>query len=293
MSRTAFVVIVGIGLAAIAGVAWLALTFEPPEGVTTVVLEPPPRPEAEGAAAPADGRTSPGVLPEIRIRPLGEPAAPAAEPDAAPAETAPAEAPPPAPPPVRLPELNASDGFVLERLRAMENGLAMARQLTDGQLVRRFVVLVENISRGELPQTEPLYPAPGREMPARGVDDGLYVMDGRAHTRFDPFVDAFAALDTDAAVALYRALSPLFRRAYAEIGYRGADFDETLRTAIRGVLRAEPPAGPHQLVKPSVMYLYADAGVENLDQVHKQLIRLGPDNARRVKAKLREFLQRL
>ncbi len=291
MSRTAFVAIVGIGLAAVAGVVWIALTFEPPEGVTTVVLEPAARPEAEEAgAAPADGRSSPGVLPEIRIRPLAEPAAPAAEPEPAPVE---APAPAPAPPPVRLPELNASDGFVLERLRALENGLAMARQLTDGQLVRRFVVLVENLSRGELPQTELPYPAPGREMPARAVDDGLFVMDGRAHARFDRFVEAFAALDADAAVALYRTLSPLFRHAYAEIGYRDVDFDETLRAAIGRILRADPPAGPHQLVKPSVMYLYADAGVENLDQVHKQLIRLGPDNARRVKAKLREFLQRL
>lgn len=290
MSRAAFVAIVGIGLAAVAGVVWLALSFEPPEGVTTVVLEPAPSPDAEEGAAAAGGRSSPSVLPEIRIRPQAAPAAPAAPeppPDGAAEESAPPE------PPVRLPELNASDGFVLERLRALENGMAMARQLTDGQFVRRFVVLAENLSRGELPQTEPLYRTPGREMPARGVDDGLFVMDGRAHARFDRFVDAFAALDADAAVGLYRTLSPLFRRAYAELGHRGADFDQTLRAAIRRVLRAEPPAGPHQLVKPSVMYLYADAGVENLDQAHKQLIRLGPDNARRVKAKLREILERL
>ena len=42
-----------------------------------------------------------------------------------------------------------------------------------------------------------------------------------------------------------------------------------------------------------VMYLYADASIENLQEVHKLLIRMGPDNAAKIKAKLREFSERL
>ena len=51
--------------------------------------------------------------------------------------------------------------------------------------------------------------------------------------------------------------------------------------------------GPYQLVKPSVMYLYADAEIENLLEVQKQLIRIGPDNTSILKAKLREFVAQL
>ena len=47
--------------------------------------------------------------------------------------------------------------------------------------------------------------------------------------------------------------------------------------------------GPYQLVRPSIMYLYADTSIENLQEVHKQLIRIGPDNTILLKAKLREF----
>ncbi|MBT6549201.1 MAG: DUF3014 domain-containing protein, partial [Gammaproteobacteria bacterium] len=51
--------------------------------------------------------------------------------------------------------------------------------------------------------------------------------------------------------------------------------------------------GPFQLVKPSVMYLYADTRLEELANMNKQLIRLGPENSARLKAKLREFKQAL
>ncbi|MEC7580815.1 MAG: DUF3014 domain-containing protein, partial [Pseudomonadota bacterium] len=66
-----------------------------------------------------------------------------------------------------------------------------------------------------------------------------------------------------------------------------------LRSAINAVLAAEEVEGPYQLVKPSVMFLHADASIENLQEVHKLLIRIGPKNASQIKAKLREFRNRL
>ena len=91
----------------------------------------------------------------------------------------------------------------------------------------------------------------------------------------------------------YQMLLPLFQQAYAEIGFRNVSFDETLRAAINNVLRTTNMEGPYQLVKPSVKYLYADSSVENLAEVHKQLLRIGPDNTSALKAKLREFLTKL
>jgi hypothetical protein len=41
------------------------------------------------------------------------------------------------------------------------------------------------------------------------------------------------------------------------------------------------------------MYLYADTRLEELANMNKQLIRLGPENSARLKAKLREFKQAL
>ena len=118
-------------------------------------------------------------------------------------------------------------------------------------------------------------------------------MDASAHGRFDQIIDSFVALDTDQAVTLYRSLSPLFQQAYAEIGFRNVNFDDTLRSAVNIILRTPYIEGPYQLVKPSVMYLYADASIENLQNVQKQLIRIGPENTEKVKAKLRDFVLQL
>ena len=130
-------------------------------------------------------------------------------------------------------------------------------------------------------------------MPVRNIDENFFVMEDSAHARFDEIVQTFVSLDTDAAVTLYRALSPLFQQAYAEIGFRNVSFDETLRLSINNIVRTTNMAGPYQLVKPSVMYLYADASIENLQEVHKQLLRIGPDNTIILKAKLREFASQL
>ena len=130
-------------------------------------------------------------------------------------------------------------------------------------------------------------------MPVSSIDENLFVMDVEGFTRFDKLVDAVAALDARQAMAVYRLFSPLFQQAYAEIGYRDVNFDITLRRAIRNVLNTDEIEGPFQLVKPSVMYLYADADIENMADVQKQIIRLGPENAEKLKTQLRQFLQQL
>ena len=194
---------------------------------------------------------------------------------------------------IELPTLTDSDSFVFETLQTLQNGMALVNALAEDQIVRKFVVFVENISRGEFPQTGLPYKGLGQEMPVSEIDDNLFVMDQVAHSRFDQVVSTFVETDTDSAVIIYHMLSPLFQQAYAEIGFRNVSFDETLRAAINNVLRTTNMEGPYQLVKPSVMYLYADSSVENLAEVHKQLLRIGPDNTSALKAKLREFLTKL
>ena len=302
MSKTGLLIIVSVAVLSLLGLVYLAATWESAGGTTTVVIAPPvePQPAVETGATGARSVTN-SVLPQIRIQPPAEPPAPAAEPtiEPPPVEVVAAEPEPEEVfeeseiPAVQLPNLNASDAFVFTELRGLANGTAVVRLLARDQIVRKFVVFVENISRGAFPQTGLPYQPLGEEMPVRNVDDNLFVMEAAAHSRFDDVVNAFVAMDPDASMALYRTLSPLFQQAYAEIGFRDSSFDETLRRAITTVLRTTDMEGPYQLVKPSVMYLYADASIENLQQVHKQLIRLGPDNSAKIKARLSEFLERL
>lgn len=301
-SKSGFLIIAAVAVVTLLGLVYLAFTYEAPQGTTTVVLSNPVQAEPEESAVntPEARPAATSPLPQIRIQPQSQSAAPAAEPvvEDLPVEVAVEEPETPAvsnsaTPTIQLPSLNSSDNFVFTELRGLQNGAAVVRLLAEDQIVRKFVVFVENISRGEFPQTGLPYKPIGVEMPVRNVDENLFVMETTAHQRFDQVVDTFVSLDADAAMALYRLMSPLFQQAYAEIGFRDSNFDSTLRTAINNVLRTTEIEGPYQLVKPSVMYLYADASIENLQEVHKQLIRLGPENTEKLKAKLREFLERL
>jgi hypothetical protein len=202
----------------------------------------------------------------------------------------PAAAPDPEPVAVELPSLNASDPFVITRLQQIGNGVALLQHLADVQLVRRFVVLVDNVSRGDLPQSNLVYRSVPGDFPVRTLDDNLFQMDEAGYRRFDQAVNAFIALDTDQALSLYRLASPLLQQAYGELGYGDVNFDTTLRRAIRNVLETDEIGGPLQLVKPSVMYLYADNQIEGMSDIQKQLIRIGPENRDKVKTKLREIL---
>ena len=302
MSKAGLLIILLVFVASLLGLVYLAATWDSPEGTTTVVIAPPvaPTPESDETETPSSNRPSNSVLPQIRIQPQQEPPPPAGTPTVA---EPPVEVVTEEPdsivrvvddePAIQLPNLNASDLFVFNELRGLENGAEVVALLAEDQIIRKFVVFVENISRGEFPQNGLPYRALNQEMPVTNIDENLFVMEDAAHSRFDVIVDTFTSLDPDASMALYRLLSPLFQQAYAEIGFRNTSFDATLRRAITNVIETADIEGPYQLVKPSVMYLYADASIENLQEVHKQLIRLGPDNTAKLKAKLQEFSERL
>ena len=306
MPKSGVLVIAAVAVLTLLSLVYFALTIDTPEGTTTLIIEPPVRviedmPVVAPTSISATQPNSP--LPQIRLQPQQEPPVVAV----AEAEIAilPEEVTLPEPESeletesldeeeqvnvVELPSLTESDSFVFESLRTLQNGIALVDLLAEDQIVRKFVVFVENISREEFPQTGLPYRGLGQEMSVSEVDENLFVMEQIAHSRFDQVVKTFVEIDIDAAMTIYRTLSPLFQQAYAEIGFRNVSFDDTLRSAINNVLRTTNMEGPYQLVKPSVMYLYADASIENLLEVHKQLLRIGPDNTSLLKAKLREFL---
>jgi len=282
MSKAGIWSIAAIAVCTFLYLVYLAVAFEPPRGTTTVILPTPaaeieviePRPvptriTPSTPAAAASVEVEPMVVDVVEVK---EPVAEAA---------------------VDLPRLNDSDSFLVEKISELPSGTSLLSYLVDEQLVRRAVVLVENISRGQYPQTALPYKPIVEEMQVSSDDGRLFSMEAASYTRFDAAVAAFVALDTEQTVGLYRLLSPLLQQAYAEIGFRDAEFEQALIKAIDAVLSAPEIEGPFQLVKPSVMYLYADTRLEELANMNKQLIRLGPENSARLKAKLREFKQAL
>ena len=274
MANKSLTIIAAISVIGLLFLVYLAATFESPQGTSTVVVEPPvPR-----APEPIQRAPAPTVAETTEVQ--------------APVTTEPEPQIPIEPMP-ELPSLNESDAFVQEQLATIETGVSLLRFLATEDLIRKFVVFTDNAAQGNLPQLE--YPVQRitESMAIEALDDNLFVMEPSSYSRFDAVIDTFVAVDVDRGMFLYRMMLPLFQDAYAEIGYRDRSFTPVVLAAIDSIMNAELPEGPFQLVKPSVMYLYAEQDIEDMTPIQKQLIRLGPDNTRKLQAKLAEYQTRL
>jgi flagellar biosynthesis/type III secretory pathway protein FliH len=92
---------------------------------------------------------------------------------------------------------------------------------------------------------------------------------------------------------LYVRLYPLFQQAYEELGNLDGYFNDRVIEVIDDLLATPEIIGPIALTQPHVMFEFADAELESRSTGQKLLLRMGPENAARVKAKLREFRERI
>lgn len=187
-----------------------------------------------------------------------------------------------------LPGLEESDPAVAEALAGLAGANAIAQFVNASGWIRRVVATVDNLARQKAPvQAWPVRPTPGAFAVATSAA-GEATLDPRNFQRYDPFVRFVASVDTGRAVAFYVRFYPLFQQAYRDLGYPRGEFNDRLVEVIDHLLATPEVTGPIRLVKPWVMWEFADPALAGRSAGQKTLIRVGPDNARALKAKLRE-----
>jgi hypothetical protein len=217
-----------------------------------------------------------------------------AEAPVADAEPPPAAAPPPSPaapgvepPPVVLPELDATDALVRELVRALSSHPSVAAWLATDGLIRNFVVVVENISNGQTPSTHLQVLRPEGAYPVLRDDESV-IADTRGYARYANIAAAVDGIDPQGAARLYATLKPRIQEAYEELGYQQS-FDVALERTLVLLLRT-PVTDSIVLLEPAGgLWAYSDPSLEGLEPAQKQLLRMGPRNARLVQARLREI----
>lgn len=217
-----------------------------------------------------------------------QPAPPVAAPEAPPPTPPPIEHPvaaPPAEPP--LPTLENSDELFLARVGSIFDLKRYGEQLILESVINRFVVIVDNLDRRGVPQRVMLTQPVKGSFAVKPAGEDRYVLDESNFRRYEPFMTMIAAVDTSAFVNLYSNFYPLFQQAYEEIGYPHGYFNDRLVKIIDHLL-ATPTTrgGPIELVRPKVLYQFADPKLESLSYGQKILLRIGGKNAEQLKTKL-------
>jgi hypothetical protein len=225
---------------------------------------------------------------------------PVAAPPAAPQAQAPAAATAPAvehpvettAPSAPLPSLAESDPAVHDALAALFGTSTFDALFRPQEVIRNIVATVDNLPRKDVAlRLMPVKPVPGA-FQVRGSDGGWVVGPDNA-ARYTPYVRAFEAVDSRRLVALYVRLYPLFQQAYADLGYPSRYFNDRLFEVIDHLLAAPEAPASIALVQPKVLYDFADPALANLSAGQKIMVRMGPENEAKVKAKLRELKQAL
>ena len=153
-------------------------------------------------------------------------------------------------------------------------------------VVRRFVATVDNLPRQTVAmKVRSLQPVPGRFQVVR--DGDVITLGAGNAARYTPYVQALERVDARQLAGVYLRFYPLFQQAYEELGYPGAYFNDRLVHTIDHLLATPEIAGNLALRQPKVQFEFADPALETLSAGQKAMLRMGPDNARRVKARLR------
>ncbi len=280
-SGTRLIVVLAVA-AALAGAAyfWLVSRAAPPGPIEVAVLVPTPATAPQSPATSDAQPARPSIeYPVEMIEQATSPSAPA------------------------LPALAQADPYMRDALTTLLGRKQVLTFLQVDGFVRRVVATVDNLARSHAPWSVwPINPTGGRfTVLTRAGEQTISPDNG---LRYAPFVQFVESVNTAQAVKLYVRAYPLFQQTYEALGFPGRYFNDRLVAVIDHLVATPVQTGPIQVhlvevrgtvpsLRPWVRYEYSDPALESMSAGQKMLIRSGPVNHRRLRAKLMEVRQQI
>ncbi len=256
-------VVAALLLVAVGIVLWLNQQEEDAPPAPEVVTEAPVITPAQPAPAPDIPRAPPPPPP-------------------APVSAAPVESPPPPPPEPELPPVEEADAWLMTQLGDLGVRESLLNLFDSAHPLSVSAAVLDGLSRGNLMRKMIPGWSPAGAFPAEKVADELY-LDPAGYERYDTLVSTLVELEPATVEQGFHLLRPLYERTYGELGLDPEDVDNALIRVLDQVIAAPELDTPPQLLQESVMYTYADPDLEALTPLQKQLLRMGPENTRRLK----------
>ena len=218
----------------------------------------------------------------IRTNRAAEPATPVTAPGTEAAVTAPGE---PARP---LPMLGQMDTFLRAMLGSLSAHPEYVRWLATDNLIRQMANVIDRVSRGLSPAPEVAVLRPQGDFDVtRG---GPTTISPANFRRYDGLASVVESLDAKAVVEAYRTIHPRLDEAYRALGRTEGGVDHAIDVALQTLIDTPVPVEPVRVISgKGATYVFADDKYEQLQPAQKQLLRMGPDNIRRIQARLREI----
>lgn len=190
---------------------------------------------------------------------------------------------------VPLPPLDDSDSYFVLALVDLF-GSNVESLLVAEALIDRFVATTDNLPRSHV--AEKIRPV-GRLADSFVVtgqgENGKLMLSADNYHRYDVLVELIDRADLDAVAETYRRFYPLLQESYVRLGYPNGYFNDRVVEVIDHLLATPQPAEPIPLVRPHVLYEYADPDLEARSSGQKLLLRMGSGHAATIKRALLEL----
>lgn len=181
------------------------------------------------------------------------------------------------------PSLNESDTWIVEEYKDRD---AYTDRALDGEhLIRKLVTAADLIQRGENPASQLSHLKPAGDFIVEQREEKLFISP-QNYARYEPAVKALERLSSDETLKNYEFLLPLFREAYDELGNDNSHWEVRAMETLDRLIEMEIPEGDFEVLDAGGIYIYANDTYEDLPPAQKIMIRIGPENARRVQARL-------
>ena len=190
-----------------------------------------------------------------------------------------------------LPNLLDSDILIRQIMGKMSPGLLP--WLSADQLIRRYMLVVNDFAQSQRIANHMSFIRLDKPFLVEMIGNELFIS-SKCYQRYNRLVQAVQAINTKVAIMFYKQIRPLMLQVFMEFGYpEDISLEKTLKKAVAQILATPVVEGRVGLVRPSMYYKFADKKLELLNPVQKQMVRMGPENTRIIKSKLREFLVEL
>lgn len=194
--------------------------------------------------------------------------------------------------PETLPDLSKSDAVLQDLIDEVLDHPELAALLIPEGIIHRIVITIDNLPKRSLPLRRLPLRQPGGAFLAVPRGDG-FAIDPVNNKRYERHVAVLDAVDRRDLAVVYTHFYPLFQEAYEELGYKSGYFNDRVIAAIDDLLETPAVEPPVLLERPAVHYVYANPELERLSAGQRLLLRMGSENASRVKDMLRELRRAL
>jgi len=188
-----------------------------------------------------------------------------------------------------LPTLEHSDEFIRERLAVVSEGLLSWVQVDE--VLKKYFLIINDLSQNQVVFKHRSFIKPLEKIRVKQDSQGLYLAKS-SYKRYDNLANAIAAIDTDKAIHFYLMFKPLFEQVYREFSYPVEyQVQDVFLKAAASVMSAPIIETRISLIPHSIRYKFADEKLESLNDVKKQMIRMGPENTRKIQNMCRKLVQ--